>query len=144
MANWVEGSITPYGNKEKIEAFKKYITEKQEWKMVINRNAPDDLEENEIYIYDNSASHAIQIAEEMEEQFRNVYFHFYVVDCMNDMAWSINYMAGIETTIYSEGIEGEGEDAHLKPIELDAQCVTDEFITKRKEERKKKETWLPF
>ncbi len=135
MANWVNGSITPFGTKEKIKAFTDYMNSKEEWKDVINRNCPPEMKENEIHIYDNDVGHAIDMAEEMEEKFRDTPFRFFVCDEMNGIGWGINYMAGIETCILCEERHNDEGEYWLEPTEITSEHVSDEYILKRKEAR---------
>lgn len=132
MANWVNGYIIPYGTKQEIEEFTKYLNDQEKWKYVINRNCPphETMQENEIHIYDNNASHAIEIAEEMEEKFRQSIFHFFVCDEMNGFGWGINYMNSVETCIFYE--EDPKDNNYLVPTEITSNWITDEYIAKRK------------
>lgn len=132
MANWVNGYIIPYGTKQEIEEFTEYLNNQEKWKYVINRNCPprETMQENEIHIYDNDVSHAIEIVEEMEEKFRKSIFHFFVCDEMNGFGWGINYMNSIETCIFYE--EDSKVNNRLVPTEITSNWITDEYIAKRK------------
>ena len=136
MGNWVNGEIIPYGTKEQIKTFTDYINSQEKWKYIVNRNCPPNMEENEIHIYANGASYAIEIAEEMEEKFRDIPFHFFVCDEMNGIGWGINFMNAIETCILYEENHDEDE-LWLEPTEITSEFITDKYIEERKKENNK-------
>jgi len=144
MANWVNGRIVPKGTKEQIEQFTNFINSNEEWKYVVNRECPSEMEENEIHIYDNNAAHAVEIAETMEETFRDIDFHFFVCDELNGVGWSIDYENGIEKCKFWEQKDFNSE--YLEVTQEFENEVTDKYIEERKLEHKKEEEkdFLPY